>query len=80
MPLWPERRRRGFIPIAGLHHAGRDHTSGFCVFNDCGVAAELLRSRYGLQRIAYIDIDAHHGDGMYYAFGVRSIHIYSGHS
>jgi acetoin utilization protein AcuC len=62
------KARRGFIPIGGLHHAGRDHTSGFCVFNDCGVAAELLRSRYGLQRIAYIDIDAHHGDGMYYAF------------
>ena len=60
--------RRAFIPIGGLHHAGRDHTAGFCVFNDCGIAAELLRSRYGLTRIAYVDIDAHHGDGMYYAF------------
>jgi len=60
--------RRAFIPIGGLHHAGRDHTAGFCVFNDCGVAAELLRTRYGLSRVAYIDIDAHHGDGMYYAF------------
>ncbi len=60
--------RRAFIPIGGLHHAGRDHTAGFCVFNDCGIAAELLRSQYGLTRIAYIDIDAHHGDGMYYAF------------
>ena len=62
------RARRGFIPIGGLHHAGRDHTAGFCVFNDCGIAAEILRSRYGLNRIAYVDIDAHHGDGMYYAF------------
>lgn len=60
--------RRGFIPIGGLHHAGRDHASGFCVLNDCGVAAELLRQNYGLRRIAYIDIDAHHGDGMFYAF------------
>jgi acetoin utilization protein AcuC len=60
--------QRAFNPIGGLHHAGRDHAAGFCVFNDCGIAAELLRSRYGLQRIAYIDIDAHHGDGMYYAF------------
>jgi len=60
--------RRGFVPIGGLHHAGRDHAAGFCVFNDCGVAAELLRSRYGLERVAYVDIDAHHGDGMYYAF------------
>lgn len=60
--------RRGFIPIGGLHHAGRDHTAGFCVFNDCGIAVELLRRQYGLTRIAYVDIDAHHGDGMYYAF------------
>ncbi len=60
--------RRAFVPIAGLHHAGRDHAAGFCVFNDCGVVIELLRSRHGLERIAYVDIDAHHGDGVYYAF------------
>lgn len=60
--------RRAFTPIAGLHHARRDSASGFCVFNDAGVAVETLRARYGLRRIAYIDIDAHHGDGMYYAF------------
>jgi acetoin utilization protein AcuC len=60
--------RRAFIPIGGLHHAGRDHAAGFCVFNDCGIAAEMLRSKYGLRRIAYVDIDAHHGDGMFYAF------------
>ncbi len=59
---------RAFIPIAGLHHAGRDHAAGFCVFNDCGVAIEVARRRYGLQRVAYIDIDAHHGDGVFYAF------------
>lgn len=60
--------RRAFSPIAGLHHAGRNHAAGFCVFNDCGVAAEYLRRKYGLRRIAYVDIDAHHGDGMFYAF------------
>jgi acetoin utilization deacetylase AcuC-like enzyme len=54
--------RRASIPIGGLHHAGRDHTSGFCVFNDRGIAAEVLRARHGLRRIAYVDIDAHHGD------------------
>ena len=59
---------RAFIPIAGLHHAGRDHAAGFCVFNDCGVAIEVARRRYGLQRVAYVDIDAHHGDGVFYAF------------
>ncbi len=60
--------RRGFVPIAGLHHAGRDHAAGFCVFNDCGVVIELMRRRHGLERIAYVDIDAHHGDGVFYAF------------
>jgi acetoin utilization protein AcuC len=59
---------RAFIPIAGLHHAARDRAAGFCVFNDCGVVAEHLRKRYGLERIAYVDIDAHHGDGVYYGF------------
>lgn len=59
---------RAFVPIAGLHHARRDRAAGFCVFNDCGVAIEHLRRRHGLTRIAYVDIDAHHGDGVYYAF------------
>lgn len=62
------RARRGFVPIAGLHHAARHTAAGFCVFNDIGVAIELLRSRWGLRRIAYVDIDAHHGDGVFYAF------------
>jgi acetoin utilization protein AcuC len=57
-----------FIPIAGLHHAARNTAAGFCVFNDCGIAIETLRSQYNLKRIAYIDIDAHHGDGVFYAF------------
>ena len=60
--------KRAFVPIAGLHHAGRDHAAGFCVFNDCGVAVEHLRARHGLRRIAYVDIDAHHGDGVFYGF------------
>lgn len=59
---------RAFIPIAGLHHASRAHAAGFCVFNDCGIAIEILRSRFGVRRIAYVDIDAHHGDGVFYAF------------
>lgn len=60
--------RRAFVPIAGLHHARRDEAAGFCVFNDCGVAIEALRRRHGILRIAYVDIDAHHGDGVFYAF------------
>ena len=62
------KARRAFIPIAGLHHATRGGAAGFCVFNDCGVAVEMLRRNHGLKRIAYVDIDAHHGDGVYYGF------------
>ncbi len=60
--------RQAFVPVAGLHHARRDSAAGFCVFNDCGVAIEALRRRYGIRRVAYVDIDAHHGDGVFYAF------------
>lgn len=57
-----------FVPIAGLHHARREQAAGFCVFNDCGVAIEQLKRHYGLKTILYVDIDAHHGDGVYDAF------------
>lgn len=57
-----------FVPIAGLHHARRNGSAGFCIFNDCGIAVEALRQRHGLRRIAYVDIDAHHGDGVFYAY------------
>jgi acetoin utilization protein AcuC len=60
--------KRAFVPIAGLHHAARDRAAGFCVFNDIGVAIEALRKQHGIKRIAYVDIDAHHGDGVFYAF------------
>ncbi len=62
------RCRRAFVPIAGLHHARRDEAAGCCVFNDCGIAIEALRQRHGVRRIAYVDIDAHHGDGVFYAY------------
>src|SRR6185436_11600682 len=60
--------RHAFIPIGGLHHATRDSAAGFCVFNDCGIAIEAARRLYGIRRVAYVDIDAHHGDGVFYAF------------
>lgn len=64
--------RRGFIPISGLHHGFRDHVSGFCVFNDCAIAIEHLRNRYPLKKILYVDIDAHHGDGVFYNYASDS--------
>jgi acetoin utilization protein AcuC len=50
----------------GLHHAMAGYASGFCVFNDAAIAIRWLVSR-GL-RVAYVDIDAHHGDGVQAAF------------
>ncbi|MDH4151336.1 MAG: acetoin utilization protein AcuC [Betaproteobacteria bacterium] len=59
---------RTFQPIGGLHHAARNNAAGFCVFNDCGVVIDTLRSQYGIKRVAYVDIDVHHGDGLYYPY------------
>src|SRR5262252_54406 len=59
---------RTFQPIGGMHHARRHQSAGFCVFNDLGVVIETLRARYGVRRIAYVDIDVHHGDGVFYSY------------
>lgn len=46
----------------GMHHADTARASGFCVYNDCAAAIQYLLDG-GVQRVAYIDVDAHHGDG-----------------
>lgn len=51
----------------GLHHAGRDRASGFCIYNDAAVAIRTLQRKYGA-RVLYIDTDAHHGDGVQWLF------------
>src|SRR4051812_2501842 len=51
----------------GLHHAVRDRASGFCVFNDAAIAIAWLLGQ-GYERIAYVDVDVHHGDGVQAAF------------
>ena len=66
--LMQNKAVHAFTPIGGIHHARRNSAAGFCVFNDCGIAIEYLRKKYNIQRIAYIDIDAHHGDGVFYEF------------
>lgn len=55
-----------FDPVAGLHHAGRDHAGGFCYINDIAIAIADLVKR-GM-KCAYVDIDVHHGDGVQEAF------------
>lgn len=63
---------RALNPAGGLHHAHRDRAAGFCVYNDCVVAIErATRENPGL-RVAYVDIDAHHGDGVQEAFYDRA--------
>ncbi len=59
--------RRAVSIGGGMHHAMSDWASGFCVYNDAAVAISWLLDN-GFDRIAYIDIDAHHGDGVQQAF------------
>ena len=52
----------------GLHHALRSRASGFCFYNDAGVAIARLKEEHPGIRIAYVDTDAHHGDGVQWMF------------
>lgn len=64
--LFDGEARCVFNPISGLHHAGRNHASGFCYINDIAIAiADLVRRG---QRVAYVDVDVHHGDAVQNAF------------
>jgi acetoin utilization protein AcuC len=65
--VWSGATEHGASIAGGLHHAMRGNASGFCVYNDPAIAiAWLLES--GATRIAYVDIDVHHGDGVQAAF------------
>jgi acetoin utilization protein AcuC len=66
MMLFNNEARFVFNPIGGFHHAGSGHAEGFCYINDIAVTiTDLIKKG---QRIAYIDIDAHHGNGVQNAF------------
>ena len=61
--VWEGRTPHAVSLAGGLHHAMPDAASGFCVYNDIAVAiADLLEA--GAERIAYVDVDVHHGDGV----------------
>jgi acetoin utilization protein AcuC len=65
--VWRGEARRAVSISGGLHHAMPDRASGFCVYNDPAVAiARLLDA--GAERIGYVDIDVHHGDGVQHVF------------
>ena len=55
-----------FSPSGGLHHAHRERASGFCTYNDAAVACAWLRGQG--HRVAYVDVDVHHGDGVEHIF------------
>jgi acetoin utilization protein AcuC len=55
-----------FNIAGGLHHAAAARAAGFCYFNDAAVVIKHLRRRG--RRVAYVDIDAHHGDGVQFGF------------
>jgi acetoin utilization protein AcuC len=59
--------QRAFSISGGLHHARRSEAAGFCVYNDLAVAIRWMQRQYGA-RVMYIDIDAHHGDGVQWIF------------
>jgi acetoin utilization protein AcuC len=61
--------RHVFNPGGGLHHAQPGRASGFCIFNDLAIALRALQEESpAFRRLAYIDIDVHHGDGVMYGF------------
>ncbi|HEX4654295.1 MAG TPA: acetoin utilization protein AcuC [Mycobacteriales bacterium] len=63
-----EGRHEHAVNVAGgLHHAMANAASGFCIYNDPAIAIAWLLQQ-GVERIAYIDIDVHHGDGVQAAF------------
>ena len=65
--VWSGQSQHAVNIAGGLHHAMRSRASGFCVFNDPAIAiARLLE--LGAERVAYVDVDVHHGDGVQAAF------------
>lgn len=61
--VWEGRVSHAFNPAGGLHHAMRGRASGFCIYDDPVAGIDWLL-RHGARRVAYVDIDTHHGDGV----------------
>jgi acetoin utilization protein AcuC len=61
--VWEGEASHGVNFTGGLHHAMPDRASGFCVYNDIAVGIRWLLD-HGASRVAYVDVDVHHGDGV----------------
>ena len=65
--IWNNEIDRAVNFAGGMHHAQRSAASGFCIYNDAALAIQWMLDQ-GAERIAYVDLDAHHGDGVEQAF------------
>ena len=65
--VWSGESLHAANVTGGLHHAMRDRASGFCVYNDVAVGIQWLLDQ-GAERVAYVDVDVHHGDGVEQVF------------
>ncbi|HXA60591.1 MAG TPA: acetoin utilization protein AcuC [Streptosporangiaceae bacterium] len=65
--VWTGAAEHAANIAGGLHHAMRAAASGFCVYNDPAIAIAWLLAQ-GAERVAYVDVDVHHGDGVQAAF------------
>jgi acetoin utilization protein AcuC len=65
--VYSGRVDHGVNIIGGLHHGMPERASGFCIYNDVAIAIRWLLEQ-GVQRIAYVDVDVHHGDGVQHVF------------
>ncbi|GAB96480.1 acetoin utilization protein AcuC [Kineosphaera limosa] len=61
--VWTGAASHGVNFTGGLHHAMPDRASGFCIYNDAALAISWLLEN-GAERVTYVDVDAHHGDGV----------------
>ncbi len=61
--VWEGESAHGVNFCGGMHHAMPDHASGFCIYNDIAVGIQWLLD-HGAERVAYVDTDVHHGDGV----------------
>lgn len=79
--VWTGQALHAVNVSGGLHHAMPGLASGFCIYNDVALAISWLLAA-GAQRVAYIDVDAHHGDGVqeifYYDPRVLTVSIHEG--
>ena len=65
--VWSGEVGRAVNIAGGLHHAMPSAASGFCIYNDLAVAIQWLLDQ-GCERVAYVDVDVHHGDGVQKVF------------